>query len=727
MRRDLTVESGPARMLSGTLRKDLHARVERDPVSEDGGDRAAPSDTERRFAPLAYVARIPASTWVPVCSGLLALGICCYQLSLPYVLLGIHGYSGSGYDDGVYLGAAIRLVHGVLPYRDFDLVQPPGITLVMAPVAMVGRLIGARDAMGVARCVTALVVGCNAALAALVMRRRGITAMVVAGVSLAVFPMAVAADHSLLLEPYVVFFSLLGAVALFSDGELASPRRVLWAGVAFGFAGSIKLWAVLPAAAALVCCVPAWRRGVRPLVIGLVLGAGVTCAPFAAFAPRAFVHDVITSQISRGTSGRGALSLAQRLVEITGLSGLPTINATTGLAVGLSIGIGVLAVVVYGARWRQVSRLEWFALLAVATAILGTFSSPEFYDHYAYFPAAFLALLVALCAGQVVGGARHLARRLEGHGVRVAVAVGCVAVVLAFVASLVFVVGQDASYASSYLSPAGDPAAQVDAQIPAGACVAFDYAIFGINANRFNPTAQGCPAIVDPFGMWLSRDKGVPPPASPPFPPAFVTAWHSWLARADYVVLSIPYSDYIPWTPALASYFNQNFVLVSSQPRTFVYNHFDRSPMGAANVALQNGIAAFRQGRFIEARSEFESVIKMDPADTDGYFDLGVLDQRQRLNPSAIAAYSRAFFLDPRSSAALFNQAVMDAPSSPQEAINLYRKILIIKPHDANTEFNLGLLLIGDGQKTQGDGLIAQAIRSVPALAAHVPSGITVP
>ena len=120
------------------------------------------------------------------------------------MLIGIHGYTGNGYDDGVYLGAATRLVHGVLPYRDFDFVQPPGITLVMGPVALIGRLIGTRDAMAVARCFTAAVTGLNAALAALAVRDRGRTAMLVAGVSLALFPLAVAADQSLLLEPYLV-------------------------------------------------------------------------------------------------------------------------------------------------------------------------------------------------------------------------------------------------------------------------------------------------------------------------------------------------------------------------------------------------------------------------------------------------------------------------------------------------------------------------------------------
>ena len=216
-----------------------------------------------------------AKIWIPLLAGLIALGICCYQLSLPYVLLGIHGYTGNGYDDGVYLGAATRLVHGVLPYRDFDFLHPPGITLLMSPVALLGRLIGTRDAMAVARCVTALVAGLNAALAALVVRDKGKVAMAVAGGAMALFPLAVAADQSLLFGPYLVCFCLLGVLALFSGGDLARPRRVLLAGILFGFATCLKLWAVLPVVAALACCAPRWRRGLRPFLGGLVLGFGV--------------------------------------------------------------------------------------------------------------------------------------------------------------------------------------------------------------------------------------------------------------------------------------------------------------------------------------------------------------------------------------------------------------------------------------------------------------------
>ena len=44
-----------------------------------------------------------------------------YQLARPGYLLGL-----TEYDDAVNFGDALRLVSGVIPYRDFVAVQPPG-------------------------------------------------------------------------------------------------------------------------------------------------------------------------------------------------------------------------------------------------------------------------------------------------------------------------------------------------------------------------------------------------------------------------------------------------------------------------------------------------------------------------------------------------------------------------------------------------------------------------
>ena len=60
-----------------------------------------------------------------------------YQYTRPGFLLGV-----TEYDDGPYFGSAVRLVHGSMPYRQFVLVQPPGITLLMSPAALLSYVTG---------------------------------------------------------------------------------------------------------------------------------------------------------------------------------------------------------------------------------------------------------------------------------------------------------------------------------------------------------------------------------------------------------------------------------------------------------------------------------------------------------------------------------------------------------------------------------------------------------
>ena len=51
----------------------------------------------------------------------------------------------------------------------------------------------------------------------------------------------------MLVEPWLVLFCLLGALALFDGNRLTSSRkRLLWGGIAFGFAGCIEVWAIFP-------------------------------------------------------------------------------------------------------------------------------------------------------------------------------------------------------------------------------------------------------------------------------------------------------------------------------------------------------------------------------------------------------------------------------------------------------------------------------------------------
>ena len=69
----------------------------------------------------------------------LALAIRLYLLTRLRYLTGI-----TEYDDGVYLGGAVSLISGIVPYHGFAFVQPPGILLLMAPAALLAKVLAAR-------------------------------------------------------------------------------------------------------------------------------------------------------------------------------------------------------------------------------------------------------------------------------------------------------------------------------------------------------------------------------------------------------------------------------------------------------------------------------------------------------------------------------------------------------------------------------------------------------
>lgn len=659
---------------------------------------------------------------------MLCLGLGAWQLTRPDALLGIHAYNGLGYDDGVYLGAAVRLVRGALPYRDFAFVHPPGIAILMTPVALLGRLVGTRDALAVARVVTIVVAALNALLAGLAVRHRGPAAVAVAGVGLACFPLAVAGNHTLLLEPYVVFFCLLGTVVAFTDGELASRRRVFLGGLAFGFAGLVKIWAALPVLALLCVCLLQRRKAIRPAVAGMVVGFGGPGLPFILAAPAAFFGQVVLAQLGRGSTGALDLSAAQRAVRITGLAGLPALHAGPALAVALGVAVMGFVAVAYATSVRRLKSLDWYVLGAAALAVAAMFAAPESYDHYVSFSAPFIVVVLAASAGLGIEWVRSLARFPGRARVVAAVFPRATAVVAALVIGG-FVVPQEVTYAREYLAPADDPGAQIARVVPTGACVVSDLSTLPMVADRFVPARPGCPPVIDPFGLWLVDDDHQPPPAPPPFPEAFVAKWRSWLEAADDVVLSVPFSDYIPWTPDLIAWFNRSYRLVFSLERVYVYEHQRPATPGATGLPgspaalLQQGLDAQAAGRLDQARRLYLEVLAKDPANTVAHYDLGVIHQQEGAAKEAENDYEQALATDAGFRPALFNLAVLVTPTDPARAIALYRRLLAIEPNDANVLLNLGLLLVQAGRADEGRADLAAAVRINPSLASRVPAG----
>jgi alpha-1,2-mannosyltransferase len=486
----------------------------------------------------------------------LALAVRLFTLTRAGFLTGI-----SEYDDGVYLGAAIRLTQGALPYRDFAFVQPPGMLLLMTPAALVARATTTATALAFARLLTVAASTACVPLAGNLVRHRGTLATVVTCGILAVYPDDIAAAHTLLLEPWMNLCCLLAANAAFNRGRLANPARLAWAGAALGFAGAVKFWAAVPAAILLVVClaVPERRAGrSRAYLAGLAGGFILPVAPFALAAPGVFIRSTLLDQASRvGTF----MPLSLRLAHLTGL--IDVLDSAGRLTVGthsLFAGSMVASIVSVSAGWlpfavtaigialiaagylwspRAPSHLEWFSLATAVVASVLVLSYSAFFYHYPVFVAPWLALSAGGAAGGLAGSQRF--QRVVG-GAFVAVVLGTAAISVSTVATLSV--------------PTSTAVGRV---IPDGACVVTDETSLLISGNRFAAARPGCPDIIDSLATTLVLSHGVSIQAGAAHSALVVSAWQSFFHRAQYVWLSGGNSRRIPWTPELKSWFGKHF------------------------------------------------------------------------------------------------------------------------------------------------------------------------
>jgi alpha-1,2-mannosyltransferase len=497
---------------------------------------------------------------------LLALAIRLYTLSRPGYLTGV-----TEYDDGVYLGGVIRLTEGALPYRGFAFVQPPGILLLMTPVALVAKLSTATYAMAFARVLTALASTACVPLAGSLMRHRGALATLVTCGVLAIYPDDVTTAHTLILEPWMNLCLLIGACFAFRDGQLSQPGRLLWAGIAIGFAGAVKYWAAVPAAVLLAALAfaahPDRIRRLGRYLGGLAAGFLVPVLPFALDAPAAFVRSTLIDQAARQGS---YVPLSMRLAHVTGLidilngqgnlslnAGTNSLFASGGAAATASTSAGwlplaatVAAVGVlfacYALRPYGLSAVECFALVTAVAAIVAIMAYSAFFYHYPDFAAPWLALSVGGAASVLSGIGEPAARRT----------------IAGIIGLIVITVG---GFQAHELSGLRAPDIYPDqAVIPPGSCVLTDEISMAVAANRFTAARPGCPDILDSLAQTLVLSEGVSVQGGAASLPRVVAAWQSLLGEAGYVWLSPTDARRIPWTPELSSWFSAHFVQLAT-------------------------------------------------------------------------------------------------------------------------------------------------------------------
>jgi alpha-1,2-mannosyltransferase len=421
-------------------------------------------------------------------------------------LLAGGGFTGlMGYDDGVYFGASIALTEGVLPYRDYLLLHPPGEPVALLPFALIGQAAGDDVGFAAARLATMLLGGGAAVLAAIVAGRYQRLAGIAGGLLYATWSTAAHSDRSTDLHTVQAALVFAACLVLVQPGRIGVRRAVL-AGVPLGLATTVQVWQGVTVAILLVWVAiraPRSRASLRsrlgpPFAFGLasVAAFAVVCLPFLVAAPWAMVRYVIVDQETRPAGG---VPMLERLRVLEGLPQTSQLPASLRGVVPDALVI-VVAIVAGGVLLVTAARLTWtrpWAVLALASTVV-VMRMPSFFNDYVAFVAPPAVLLLGTAAGW---SGRYVLR--SGHARLALVTAGVLLVAVGGV-SLARRAGQ----------PLDLPALRAD--VAGAPCVSADNPGLLIMTGALRSSlAHGCRLVLDPTGIRHDADRTSLPGGKP--------------------------------------------------------------------------------------------------------------------------------------------------------------------------------------------------------------------
>jgi Glycosyltransferase family 87 len=383
------------------------------------------------------------------------------------------------YDEGVYFTASALLFQGLLPYRDFMFVHPPGSLLLWSPAAALASGWDAATCFVLARWLAAGVGALNVFLVGrLALRAWGPVAGVVAALVYATYPELVLVERGPFLEPVLNLACLAMAnVWLDSPGDGRASRGWLWAGALCGLAISVKVLGGIWLAAALLSRSPrsAWRSQ-----LGLALAAGATVlllvGPFVAAAPSRFLQDVFLFQSLRPGDGE-----SDRLVRLHDM-----LHERRWVGVGLAL-LGLWVASVRAFRSSGPSRpAERFFAVAYALTVAAFLASPSYWSQYNAHLAASEAVLAGL-------GAAALHGWLSARGRTWARAVPVPLAPARHLREGLRARAPDLPALGRYLRDS----------VPADAPVCAFEPAWGLTGGRLPPRLPGVPLVVDSYALML--------------------------------------------------------------------------------------------------------------------------------------------------------------------------------------------------------------------------------
>lgn len=393
------------------------------------------------------------------------------------------GLSGYGsYDDSVYFASAVGLVHGRWPYRDFLLIQPPGIVVALTPFAFLTHFLGDAGGVAVSRLAWITLGSLTAVGLVWLLWRVTRVGAVVAGLFYAFTWPTGMVERVTDLEGAQNFLLVLALVLLrpFGPNRTRGQRAaVLLAGIAMGLAWSIKIWEIVPIAVILLwMMLRPHARHPRRFLLGAFAAVAVVCLPFFIAAPGKMWTMVVSDQLGRPWHK----GWVKRLVYTTGTSHL---LPTHGIGKGLLLLLLGLLIVLALALLRPKGGLFVLLYLAMVVVLL---KSPPTYVHYGSWPAPALAIVIGLAIAEVIvllGKIPIVAVTRAGIGV---LAVGC-AVILTVLAYSPFTAHAEAP------APTG-AMASITAGLPG--CITYDEPSEALSLNLVSRDLdRHCRFIVD--------------------------------------------------------------------------------------------------------------------------------------------------------------------------------------------------------------------------------------
>ena len=450
-------------------------------------------------------------------------------------------HSAIEYDDGVHYGSSSLLLHGVLPYRDYDFLQPPGITWLLLPWAAVGRIFGDATGLVFARLATVAAAGATTMLLGRFVgrstsRRRGLLAALI----YACAAPALVAGRTVMLEPWLDL-ALIVAYDRLSRRQLT--HRDSWVGgVALGLAVTVKAWGLVAAIvllAWLACRRPRTDAGTFARLGAGALGAvTVVCLPFFVFAPGRMITDVITAQLGRPVDGTGDTFLRwSQFLAIKPIFAHPYVPAALAAVALVACALGAL----------RRGALAWLMLGELAAGLVMFALSPPYFYHYGDYLIVPMAVIVAFALPSL--------QPVRGPARSVRVGAAWTAV---WILGLGGVVQLSAAWSQG--SPASVNVDQLNDLLGPKGCVSADQPLL---IELADATSRDCRPWPDPRGTALSALPANVGSHFYPFGfrrlPQFQRDWRAELAVSSTVILTGSPCSQADWTVALCHQFEHEF------------------------------------------------------------------------------------------------------------------------------------------------------------------------